>query len=101
MKNFDYNRMKQETHTLFEAEYGFIPRKDNEMKENYDVTDLYNIEKGLFKELYKQADYYSENIKRATLVKEDGQLKLRDEYEKYVSLDTLHEIMDALVLEEI
>lgn len=56
-----------------------------------------NLTQVLLSAAYIKATEKAEEIKRPQIVTEDGQLKLKDETKKYVSLDELEQIIKELV----
>ena len=54
---------------------------------------MYNLTQVLLSAVYIKATEKAEDIKRPKIVTEDGQLKLKDETKKYISLDELEKIV--------
>ena len=61
---------------------------------------MYNLTQVLLSAVYIKATEKAEDIKRPQIVTEDGQLKLKDETKKYVSLDEIEKIIKELSVED-
>ena len=61
---------------------------------------MYNLKQLLLSAVYIKATEKAEDIKRPQIVTEEGQLKLKDETKKYVSLDELEKIIKELAVED-
>ena len=60
---------------------------------------MINLTQVLLSALYIRATEKAEDIKRPQIVTEDGQLKLKDETKKYISLDELEQTIKELSVE--
>ena len=70
------------------------------MKAQYDVNDLYKIQKSLLKDVYDLAKIYSEDKDVIKTFYSNGKYVECHVNEKYISLDCLSELLQSLVLEE-